>query len=57
MSRIQESEYALGGSVVSATVDIFPQGRPKEKTAPSGGSAVRAATSVGVHFESRFIMK
>ena len=57
MSCVQESEYALGGSVVSAAVDIFPQGRPKEKTAPSGGSAVRAATSVGVHFESRFIMK
>ncbi len=27
---------------------IFPPGRPKEKAAPSGGSAVHAVTSVGV---------
>ena len=26
---------------------VFPQGRPKEKCAPSGGSEVREATSVG----------
>ncbi len=26
---------------------VFPQGRPKEKCTPSGGSAVRKATSVG----------
>ena len=26
---------------------IFPPGRPKEKTAPSGGSAVHEVTSVG----------
>ncbi len=57
MSRIQDSEYAPGGGVVGAAGDIFPQDRPKEKTPPEGGSAARAATSVGVHFESRFIMK
>jgi hypothetical protein len=27
---------------------IFPPGRPKEKTAPSGGSALHAVKSVGV---------
>jgi hypothetical protein len=26
---------------------IFPPGRPKEKTAPSGGSVVHEVTSVG----------
>ena len=31
----------------SVGANSFPQGRPKENSAPSGGSAVREATSVG----------
>ena len=31
-------------------MQIFPLGRPKEKCDPSGGSAVREATSVGASY-------
>ncbi len=33
----------------SAGSGVFPPGRPKEKCAPSGGSAVHEVTSVGAH--------
>ena len=41
------SETTIAGS--SAGTNVFPPGRPKEKSAPPGGSAVREATSVGAH--------
>ena len=41
------SETTIAGA--SAGTNVFPPGRPKEKSAPPGGSAVREATSVGAH--------
>ncbi len=37
-------------TATSVGAKVFPPGRPKEKCTPSGGSAVREATSVGATF-------
>ena len=41
------AELLQGGRTTASVGAIFPPGRPKEKTAPSGGSAVHEVTSVG----------
>ncbi len=44
VARIQSLR---SGNTILAPIDAAAQGRPKQGTAPSGGSAIREATSVG----------
>ena len=48
-----EINYIVGNCTMNESADAAAPGRPKQGTAPSGGSAIRAATSVGAFWPAK----